>query len=123
MVPQTVVGGSVLQVMATDQDDGADGVLIYRITDVTNNGAAKFGINYTSGVITLIESLEEGLYSYNIAVLRVTDMGSPPRTATMNFAVNVPVLITSGVMWCDIDSRRLVKQVLKLLYGNFSRYR
>ena len=25
------------------------------------------------------------------------------------------LLITSGVMWCDIDSRRLVKQVLKLL--------
>ena len=78
----------MLQVMATDQDDGADGVLIYRITDVTNNGATKFTINYTSGVITLLESLEEGLYSYSITVL-VTDMGSPPRTATMNFAVNV----------------------------------
>ena len=33
------------------------------------------------------------------------------------------LLITSGVMWCDIDSRRLVKQVLQLLYGNCSRYR
>ena len=76
------------QVMATDQDAGADGVLVYNITHVTNNGAAKFAINYTSGVITLSESLEEGLYSYTITVL-VTDMGSPSRTATMDYVVNV----------------------------------
>ena len=76
------------QVMATDQDAGADGVLIYHITHVTNNGATKFAINYTSGVITLTESLEEGLYSYTITIL-VTDMGSPSRTATLDFVVNV----------------------------------
>ena len=29
---------------------------------------------------------------------------------------------SSGVMWCDMDSIRLVKQVLQLLYGNCSRY-
>ena len=28
----------------------------------------------------------------------------------------------SGVMWRDIDSMQLVKQVLQLLYGNCSRY-
>ena len=33
------------------------------------------------------------------------------------------LLITSGVMWRDIDLIRLVKQVLQLLYGNCSRYR
>ena len=33
------------------------------------------------------------------------------------------LLITSGMMWRDIDSIRLVKQVLQLLYGNCSRYR
>ena len=33
------------------------------------------------------------------------------------------LLITSDVMWHDIDSIRLVKQVLQLLYGNCSRYR
>ena len=26
------------------------------------------------------------------------------------------LLITSDVMWCDIDSRRLVKQVIQLLW-------
>ena len=33
------------------------------------------------------------------------------------------LLITSGVMWHDIDPMRLVKQVLQLLYGNCSHYR
>ena len=33
------------------------------------------------------------------------------------------LLITSGVMWSDIDLIRLVKQVLQLLYGDCSRYR
>ena len=32
------------------------------------------------------------------------------------------LLITSGVMWRDIDLIRLVKQVLQLLYGDCSRY-
>ena len=33
------------------------------------------------------------------------------------------LLITSGVMWHDMNLIRLVKQVLQLLYGNYSRYR
>ena len=33
------------------------------------------------------------------------------------------LLITSGVIWCDMDPIRLVKQVVKLLYGNYGRYR
>ena len=39
--------------------------------------------------------------------------------------VGVPLrlLITSGVMWCDMDHIRLVKQVLQLLHGNCSCYR
>ena len=28
------------------------------------------------------------------------------------------LLITAGVMWCDMDPIQLVKQVLQLLYGN-----
>ena len=33
------------------------------------------------------------------------------------------LLITSGVIWRDMDPMRLVKQVLQLLCGNCSRYR
>ena len=39
----------------------------------------------------------------------------PVRTSVCVFVCVCPpprLLITSGVMWCDIDSRRLVKQVL-----------
>ena len=32
------------------------------------------------------------------------------------------LLITSGVMWRDINLLRLVKQVLQLLHGNYSHY-
>ena len=32
------------------------------------------------------------------------------------------LLITSDVMWCDMGSIQLVKQVLQLSYGNRSRY-
>ena len=82
----------MLQVMATDEDAGVDGVLNYRITCITHNGTQIppyiFAINYTTGVITITELLEEGLYSYTITV-SVTDMGSPPMTATMDYIVNV----------------------------------
>ena len=51
----------------------------------------------------------------------------PVRTVGMRVCVCVcprpRPLKTSGVMWRDMDLIRLVKQVLKLLYGNFSRYR
>ena len=33
------------------------------------------------------------------------------------------LLITSGVMWRDMDLIQLVKQVLQLLYDNCSHYR
>ena len=33
------------------------------------------------------------------------------------------IIITSGVVWCDMNLIWLVKQVLQLLYGNYSRYR
>ena len=33
------------------------------------------------------------------------------------------LLITSGVIWHDMNLIRLVKQILQLLYGNYSRYR
>ena len=32
------------------------------------------------------------------------------------------LLITSGVIWHDMNLIRLVKQVLQLLYGNYTRY-
>ena len=38
-------------------------------------------------------------------------------------APEATVLITSGVMWYDMDLIRLVKQDLQLLYSNCSRYR
>ena len=38
--------------------------------------------------------------------------------------VSAPMLlITSGVIWRDMDHKRLVIKVLQLLYGNCSRYR
>ena len=33
------------------------------------------------------------------------------------------LLITSGMMWREMDPMQLVKQDLQLLYGNCSRYR
>ena len=32
------------------------------------------------------------------------------------------LLITSGMIWLDMDPIRLVKQVLQLLHGNYSHY-
>ena len=92
VVPETAVGSIVLQVTATDQDAGSDGVLDYRITRVAHNNVQissnLFAINYTTGVVTITELLEEGLYNYTITVL-VTDMGSPSLTAMTDFIVIV----------------------------------
>ena len=32
------------------------------------------------------------------------------------------LLITSDMVWCDMDPMQLVKQVLQLLYGSYSQY-
>ena len=91
-MPETVVGSVVLQVTATDQDAGNDGVLDYRITRVARNdvqiNSNLFAINFTTGVVTITELLEEGLYNYTITVM-VTDMGSPSMSAAMDYIVNV----------------------------------
>ena len=47
----------------------------------------------------------------------------PVRIISMCVCLPPRLLITSGVMWRDIDPVRLVKQVLQLTYGNCSRYR
>lgn len=92
VVPDTVVGSFVLQVIAYDRDSGTDGHLDYRITRVTQNGAQIppniFAINYTTGVITVTELLAEGLYNYTITVV-VADMGSSSLMVTRDFTVEV----------------------------------
>ena len=92
VVPETVVGSLVAQVIATDQDSGSDGTLNYRITRVAHNNVQIppqiFTINSTTGDIIITQLLEEGLYNYTITVL-VADMGTSPMTATVDLTVDV----------------------------------
>ena len=47
----------------------------------------------------------------------------PVRIVCMRVCPRPRLLITSDVMWRDIDLLQLVKQVLQLLYSDCSRYR
>ena len=71
------IATSLTQVFASDMDDGLNGLVTYQIS--AGNDASKFSINNSTGVITLVNSLnrEDSVGNYNLTV-SVSDRGSPP---------------------------------------------
>ena len=72
------LGTSVDLVTATDADDGTDGDITFTMTTVTNNGAGKFTVNPTTGLVSLAGTLDmETETTYEIEIL-AADAGTVP---------------------------------------------
>ena len=88
------VGAQVLTVFATDRDSGVNGQLQYAI--VSGDPSGHFSIN-NRGVIYLAKVLDAVQFpSYNLTV-RVSDQGSPSRSATITVILTVTTQPTSGI--------------------------
>ncbi|KAM4809573.1 LOW QUALITY PROTEIN: protocadherin Fat 1 [Rhinophrynus dorsalis] len=80
-------GTSIVRIMASDRDEGANADISYTIEATSESVEENFDINQFSGIITTKESLiglEDEFYSFFI---KATDSGSPQRESI------VPVLI------------------------------
>ncbi|XP_066291063.1 cadherin-23-like [Branchiostoma lanceolatum] len=87
------IGTTILAASAytvSDADDGTDGALTYSLS-VDNDGASKFDIVASTGVVALIDSLDVETYASYTLTVTVTDGGTNPSalsaTATYNLIV------------------------------------
>ncbi|XP_072027381.1 cadherin EGF LAG seven-pass G-type receptor 1-like [Amphiura filiformis] len=80
------VGTSVLQVIATDNDQGPSGTIMYSFVDGSNSDGA-FNIHITTGVInTAIDLNRQNKYTL---VVQASDQGSPPLTSTTRIYITI----------------------------------
>ena len=93
---------------------------LLRLTKVRHHYSSRNAFQVFLRVKSIVKLVKPGapgflkliLCGLSVCVFACVCVCPPPR-----------LLITSGVMWHDIDSIRLVKQVLQLLYSNYSLYR
>ncbi|XP_078597383.1 protocadherin Fat 4-like [Branchiostoma floridae x Branchiostoma japonicum] len=83
------LGYTLLQVTATDSDEGVDGVMSYSIA--SGNDAGKFAVDRTSGTLRTVGDIDrESTPDYTL-VLLVTDGGQNPGRLTGSTTVYVTV--------------------------------
>uniref|UniRef100_H2ZZL6 Protocadherin-16 n=1 Tax=Latimeria chalumnae TaxID=7897 RepID=H2ZZL6_LATCH len=81
------IGSVVLQLIATDQDQGANGELMYSLIDDT---LGTFGINSTTGVIVTTKELDRETKSTYIFRAVASDCSiQGPRSTTVNVMIHV----------------------------------
>ncbi|KAK6636221.1 hypothetical protein RUM43_009879 [Polyplax serrata] len=79
------VGSTILTVVATDNDDGPNGMIEYKIS--SGNEDSKFGINRTTGALQIFKPLDyDTVSSYHLNVT-ATDLGFESRQATAMITV------------------------------------
>lgn len=77
-------GNRLAKIEASDADEGLNATLSFS-TDETTDAARYFGVEASTGWITVLDdSVEDVIYSVGVLhlVIRVTDRGSPPRVST-----------------------------------------
>ena len=87
----TAIGSRVADINATDKDFGLDGILTYSIT--SGNEDNNFGINPSTGIITVKNELDyETVVRYSL-VIRVSD--NAPPTQRLSTVAKVTVRLTN----------------------------
>ena len=84
------IGNPVIDLTATDDDIGAAGVIAYSLIQANpTEGLDHFTINYTSGMITTLVSLDRESISQYVLTVEATDSGIPPKKSQINVTVVV----------------------------------
>eukprot|EP00058_Branchiostoma_floridae_P023668 XP_002609158.1 hypothetical protein BRAFLDRAFT_131370 [Branchiostoma floridae] len=82
-------GTSVVQVVATDRDRGANSELTYTIE--TGNVGNVFSIDETLGIITVSKQLDRSALSQYHLTVKVRDNGNPPLSSTVPIHIGVTI--------------------------------
>ena len=86
VMENTPSGTSVAKLFATDQDEGRNGYIEYRLT---GGSRSLFTIDAVDGILKVKRTLDrESTDQYTIVVM-ATDKGIPPQKTSMTFFVNV----------------------------------
>uniref|UniRef100_A0A8C5TI15 FAT atypical cadherin 4 n=1 Tax=Malurus cyaneus samueli TaxID=2593467 RepID=A0A8C5TI15_9PASS len=81
----TLTGTDLIQVLATDGDEGTNGQVRYAI--ISGDGSSEFRIDSVTGVITVAKPLDrERKPSYTLTI-QSSDRGSSPRTDTATVSI------------------------------------
>ena len=87
----TAIGSRVADINATDKDFGLDGILTYSIT--SGNEDNNFGINPSTGIITVKNELDYETVGRYSLVIRVSD--NAPPTQRLSTVAKVTVRLTN----------------------------
>ena len=86
----TSIGSEIIQLLASDGDDGANAMLKYSI--ISGNEDYTFSLNPWTGSLSLARSLEfESSTRSYVLVFQVTDLGAPPRSAISMLQLTINV--------------------------------
>ncbi|XP_060076861.1 protocadherin Fat 4-like [Ylistrum balloti] len=87
LAESTSVGTAVTTYTAVDDDVSPHDIVSYAITTVTNTGSSYFGIDITSGSITLTQQLDYETYQIFEITITATDGGGLVATGTVTVSV------------------------------------
>ncbi|XP_059502894.1 protocadherin-16-like isoform X2 [Stegostoma tigrinum] len=89
-IPEVLYPGSfVLQVTATDKDEGSNGEVVYSITSNANSHSEWFTIDQTTGVITTAATLDYETDPIPRLVVTATDRGNPPMFSSVTVTIAI----------------------------------
>lgn len=80
-----LTGTDLIQVMATDADEGMNGIVRYAIID--GNPSNEFRIDSVTGIISVAKPLDREKKSSYSLVIQSLDRGSSPRTDTATISI------------------------------------
>ncbi|KAM4807713.1 protocadherin Fat 4-like [Rhinophrynus dorsalis] len=81
----TLTGTDLIQVIASDADEGANGMIRYTIVD--GNPSSEFRIDSVTGVISIAKPLDRERKSSYALTVQSSDRGSSPRTDTATVSI------------------------------------
>lgn len=87
IAPYVNIGSEILRVTATDRDRGANGEIVYKMSD--DYQASKFRINANTGTISSVVSLASDVgRTFHVEVI-ASDRGTPPLMASCLVEIKV----------------------------------
>ena len=112
-------GTSVFNLTATDYDIGAAGVITYSLIQANpTEGLDHFTINYTSGMITTLVSLDRENISQYVLTVEAADSGIPPKKSQIIVTVvvgdendNVPVF-SQDIYYINVSESAGINEVI-----------